>query len=320
MDKETRYLTQTLDVCETRPQRGELIEMLDGMLAIVTGFTEDGHTTTAMVSDFVTTFVYNTLDFGALDRWGAQFSNGRYRIRNGMNTLDFYLIAGEPLAGYQPGDTLRENLLVPSTYVRNVSVNLSGVSYSQGPLFGLVSGGISWRGTTPRFRVDASRLKLGVASQGRWRVYWSWTEVDTIDVRNSTVPLDLAVLKADFEAGEIGFSYDSTTYVARKRHVSQVIDSSWIRMVPVDEEGKRWSWEGSYRNRVTRLLGGKKDSLTLIAKGEISSVNGNGSRLYCREDGTGLLGNVVMDSSLLWGYFESVWGDLIFFGLRPADK
>jgi hypothetical protein len=201
-----------------------------------------------------------------------------------------------------------------------VNVDLSGVSYSQGPLFGLISGGVSWRGTTPRIRIDVARLKLGVVSHGRWRVYWSMTEVDTIDVRNSTGPLDLALLKADFEAGEIGFSYDSTTYVARKRHVRQMIDSSMLRMIPVDEEGKRWSWEGSYRNRVTRLLRGKKDSLTIIAKGEISSVKGNGSRLYCREDGTGLLGNVVLDPSLLWGYFESVWGDVIFFGLQPADK
>lgn len=320
MDEQTRYLAQTVDVCDTRPRRSELIEMLDGMLAIVAGFSEDGFTASQIVGGFATQFVLNSIDFDALDRWNAQFSNGRYRVRNGSSTLDLYLIAGEPLAGYQPGDTVRENLFASSTYVRNVSVNLSGVSYDRGPLFGLISGGISWRGTTPRFRLDAARLKLGVASVGRWQVRWSETDIDTMEVRNTLVPLDLAALKADFAAGRLGFSYDSTTHVGRKLRIRQTIDSSMFLMKPLDEDGTRWSWEGTYRSRVARVLRGRSDSLTLVVRGDVSTVHGNGWSVYCGEDGTGLLGNAVVDPSLLWGYFESVWGDLLLFGMRPADK
>lgn len=320
VDAETKYLNHTLNVCETRIKRRELIEMLDGTLAVVAGYSEDGHTATSIVGGFIAGFVINTLDFDALNKWDAQFSNGRYRIRNGANTMDLYLVADEEVAGYQPGDTLRENIFAPSTYVRNVSVNLSGASYDRGPLYSMISGGISWRGTTPRFRLDVSRLRLGVVSDGNWYFRWSGSQVDTLHVRKSTLPLALGALKADFEAGRLGFSYDSTTYESTMRKFRQVIDTSMFWMAPLDEQGSRWSWEGSYRNRVSRVMPSSGDSMNFVVVGRVSTLHGNGSNLYCHADGTGLIGYTVEDTTLAWGYLKSVWGDSIVYGFRASDK
>lgn len=319
-DPATRALSRSITLCETTFKRGELIEMLDGTLIIAAGFRADGLAATDIVGGFVAGFLLNTLDFEALDRWGASFDNGRYRIRNGGNTTDLYLIADEAVAGYQPGDTLRENLFAPSTYVRNVSVNLSGVSYTRGPLFDLVSGGMSWSGTTPRLRLDATRLTLGVVSDGNWYVRWSETDVDTIRSRMMSVPLDLAALKADFKSGELGFSYDSTGHANAARKIRQIILQSDFRMTPLDEDGKRWSWEGTYRNHMSRVLPTSGDSLRFHMLGYVSTVGGNGSNFYCDEDLTGLIGVAVQDTSLTWGYFKSVAGDSIAYGLVPAGK
>lgn len=319
-DPHTRYLNQQINVCDAGLKRGELIEMLDGTLSIVAGYSEDGHTATAILGGFIAGFVINTIDFDALNQWDVQFSSGRYRIKSGANTMDIYLIADEAVAGYQAGDTLRENIFVPSSYVRDVSANFSGVAYDRGPLFSMISGGISWRGTTPRFSLDVSGLRLGVESEGDWYVRWSGTQVDTLNVRKATVPLDLGDLKEDFEAGKIGFRFDSTTYASIGRRFSQVIDTSQFWMSPLDGEGNRWSWEGVYRNRVSRVLPSTGDSLSFVVVGKVSSIEGNGSSIYCNADGTGLIGYTVEDTTLTWGYFKSVWGDSIAYGFRSSDK
>jgi hypothetical protein len=313
-------LSRSISVCNTSMTRPQLVEMLDGNLAIVAGFSADGWAASEIVGGFIAGLVINTLDFEALNRWNATFSNGRYRIRNGGNTMDLYLVLGEPFGDYLPGDTLKENLFAPSTYVRNVSVNLSGVSYAKGPLHDLIAGGITWNGGTPRFRLDVTKLTLGVVSNGNWLVRWSPLEVDTIRSRMASFPLNLGALKSDFEKGLIGFSYDSTRHANAARQLQQGIDQSGFSMRPLDDKGQGWSWEGEYRNVVNKILRKSGAPLRVYIRGNVSTVNGNSSAYYCDEAHEDLVGIAVEDTSLAWGYFKSVRGDSITYGLIPAVK
>jgi hypothetical protein len=316
----TDPMSLQIALCGSNMTRGQFGEMLDGNMHVVAEFSEDGKATAQIVGGFIAGFVINTLDFDALHRWDFTHSNGRYRIRNGRNTMDLYLILDEPFEGYQAGDTLRENLFLPSSFVRSVSANLSGVSYTKGPLFNLISGNISWSGTTPRFRVDAARFTLGVVSNGNWIVRWRSGAVDTVLIRMASVPLDLGALKADFENGKMGFSYDSTRHSSLSKSLEQQIYQSGFNMSPLDEQGTRWSWEGEYRNRVDKTFLMHGGPSTVFIRGHVSTVNGNYSAYYCDEALTDSLGVSVEDTSLTWGYFKSVNGDSIPYGLVPTEK
>jgi hypothetical protein len=264
--------------------------------------------------------VINTIDFDALNKWNAEFSGGRYRIRSGANTMDLYVIFDQAFGSYQPGDTLRENLFAPSSYVRNVGIDLSGVDYDKGPLFSLISGGISWSGTKPRFRLDLTRLTLGVVSNGNWKVRWRNGEVDTIRTRMASFPLNLAALQGDFESGAVGFSYDSTRHTSVSKRISQGIFQSGFSMKPLDAQGTAWSWEGGYRNHVDKVFEKKGVPVRFYIRGHVSTVDGNHSAYFCDEGLTDSLGFAVEDTSLTWGYFKSVNGDSIAYGLVPAQK
>jgi hypothetical protein len=320
MSPQETYLARTISLCEASMTRGQLIELLDGNLSIAASVSEQGYSAADMVGGLIVGFMLNTLDFQALDRWNTEFSGGRYRVRNGVNTLDFHLVFHEAFGDYQPGDTLKQNIFAPSSYVRNVSADLSGVTYDKGPLFSLISGNISWSGTKPRFRLDVTRLTLGVVSDADWTLRWSKTEVDTIRVRMASFPLDLNVLKSDFEHGQVGFSYDSTRFNSPSLKLDQEIYQSGFFIKPIDAQGKGWSWEGEYRNRLDKVFSKTNAALRLYIRGTASTVHGNRATYYCDENLTDSIGNSVHDNSLEWGYFKSVNGDSIPYGLVPATK
>ena len=298
--------------------------MLDGNLAITMGFSEDGSRASEIITDLISSFVVNTLDFRALDKWDASFTKGVYRIRNGGNTFDVRMMVLEDFGAYHAGDTIKENLFEPGSFVRSVKVNLNGsVSFSQGPLYSLVSGNITWKNLDPKFRLDATKLSLNVVSNGLWRFpSWSWLDnPDSILSRMSST-LNLNQLKSDFNNGRVGFSYDSTRYSSKYLDLDQSIYASLFEMRPLDSLGKTWSWEGDYRSRVDKTLSYSNKSLRVYMHGWVSSTNGNGNRAgyYCDEEMLDSIGVAVRDTSGKWGYFKSVNGDSIAYGLVPAVK
>jgi hypothetical protein len=302
-----RYDKLSIEVLGQEILKRDLTDLIKGNLFIVGGYSEEGFTTTSIVTGLITMMVVNVIDFTALNSFDLSFTDSAYVFTSGVNYLKLTFYFAEDYGDFQAGDKIPYNLFDPGSYVSNVQIDWTDISYDQGPLFNLIDGGVSFSEIIPSIRLNTTKISFGCESRGTRVRNYDGVVSDTLIITMSTPPVVVQDIQAEFESEGYGVSFDSTLYNSKYYNTYETIYDS---MFYIKKTGENSYYEGNYTADCT------KDVIHFYMKGFVSNIANNYTRYYLDPECTEYLGMAAHDLSLTFGNFYSAEGDSIYYNLE----
>ncbi len=297
----------SLQLCNGAIPRTDLANVLDGTMFIVASYDKDGARLTSIAGGLLFALAYNGINLDSLDTYGLGFNNGVYSFTTPGHSLRLVFFFAQDFGNFQAGDTIPYDLFDAASYVANVSLNTSGVSYDKGPLWGLIQGGISWDKLKPVFSLNTTLISFTLQSTSDYSNSFLGI-VDSMHLVMTTVPATLQKFAAQVDAGGFGFSYDSSSYTSRTFGISESVYGSTFYMKRLDST---WYWTGFYRGSVV------KNKYRFYLHGLATNIGPNYTGFYCDPAFADSFGVAEDDTSLTFGHFYSVAGDTVTYILLP---
>ena len=188
--RRTCVMPEAIDVCGHDVSAFEVAYLMHGLTFFASQQAEEGTSVYTFLTDVIIGMLVYGIDFGDLTnaRFPFDESTGEYRIETGRSSVILRLTFAQDWNGFKQGDAIPYNVFHPNSYVRNVSVDLGSwrrpkfnVSYDDGPLGALVSGGVKFDGkdlsrlsATVKVRSDLIRFEMESISKKAFEVSDFW--------------------------------------------------------------------------------------------------------------------------------------------------
>jgi hypothetical protein len=284
----------------------ELVSFLNGNLVIVASHNAQGVSDAQIAGSLVQGLVTNGIDFSQLSKYTISFSNGDYTFAQGSSGIGFSLYFTSAFGGYRAGDKIPYNIFDYHSWVTNVNVSITGsfphysygYTYTAGPLNGLITGSVTFSGTSlsnlgVKLHLDADAVSFAINSHRTYASSYPWNPSDSLTINMTTTPpATLSAINALFAAGGFGFSYDDTAYDSVFFGLSETFANSAFFM---KSDSAGWYWEGTYGATLI------KDGVTYYLQGQASNRNANYTNYYSDAALTDKLGEADHDADLKGG-------------------
>lgn len=270
-------------------------------------YDTDGVTLSRAVGGLLLGMANNGVDPYALQQSDLVFKDGVYSLNTPGHSIRLVFYFAQPFENFNEGDTIPYNLFALSSYVTNISIGVSGITYDDGPLYHLITGSISFNGLTPHIVLNTTLISFTLSSIGNY-VGSLLSTTDSLRLVMTMVPVTLQTFRDQLYSNGFGFSYDSTLFTSTYLNMREKLYGSTFYMTRLDST---WYWQGFYRGYV------QKENFQFYIHGLASNVQVNYTGFYCDPAFADSFGVAIHDTSLTFGHFYSVAGDTLLYGLVP---
>jgi len=297
----------------------ELVHFLNGNMVIVGKYSEKGYSSADLITGLILSIVFNGLRFSNLDDYEVDFDKqtGFYSLGDGDTYIGFYLYFAEDFGEFVAGDLIPYNIFNYESFITDVRIDIDGwdvsFNYDPGPLYDLVDGKVSIRGSSlSNLSVDVDihtqAISFVIESHKNYVGSFPWNWNDQLSLCMTTTKATFQDIADQIESGGFGISYAGTMYTSALYGIEQEFTEALFLM---KHDGDAWYWEGSYRSDVN------KSGRELYQKGFVSNVEQNTTEYYCDKGLTDYVGIMRHDLDLRGGVFEFADGTTVNFGLSP---
>lgn len=296
-----------IEICQTDFSKDQLKDMLNGHCIIAAGYQKEGSSLNKKLLGLILALVLYGVDFETLFSHGITYENSWYSIINGDQSFKFAFTFLEDFGNYKSGELIPYNLFSADTYVTNILFDGNSVSYTNGPLFNLISGSITFTGVTPKIRLSTGKIGIEIHSKNSYKQTYPSGEYDQITINMKTAKTSITNFYDQVNSEGFGFSYDSTIFISTKYDVVEVFYNSLFYL---KKSGENFIWEGYYSGNVI------KSNSKFYLEGLASNRVQNYTSYFCDEKMTTTFGKANHDLSLNFGYFQMLNGDTINYRLE----
>ncbi len=296
----------SITVCNGTISKNNLADVLNGDLVVVARYCQDGTNLSSLVCGLILSMAETGLDTSALSARNLSFSNGVYSYAVPGHSIELVFYFAQDYGTFRAGDTIPYNLFSVDSYLKNISISLSGITYEDGPLINLIQGGITFNGTIPTLSISTTKISFTVRSTGHFGSSIAGV-TDSLIIRMTTTPATIQSFEQQVYAGGYGFSYDSTVFNSRGYNIAETIYGSTFYMKRINSN---WYWSGYYAGSVS------KGNVHYYLHGLASNIQQNYTGYYCDPVFADSFGVAMHDTSLTFGHFYSVFGDTLFYLLE----
>ncbi len=309
----------------------ELLLMLNGAVVAAAEQIDDGVSVYELFGGVIVGMLYNGIDWNQLDDLEVDFDaeTGSYMIESGASRVGFRLYWARDFDGHSTGEPIPHNVFALTSYVSGIDVDIGGsianprieYDYDEGPLFGLIDGGVEISGRDPRslriftaLHADAIAVELDSLGRRRFELPVPWAlglvttkfdyETHILSTRTPVPDLHAALQGGGFALDLAGTVFARDYYVLETlvygtRDHFEATDFA----IKKDDDGAFFEGEYTGRREVSAQVLGFDYEGSLHSRGLLSNRQQNWTEFFCDTARTDLWGTARHDLDLEGGVF-----------------